>query len=97
MKFFTAVKIRCILHGRVFVMIKKLTENPLIKSLMNFVRSCLVGLFFIPSYFLRLKRALLPTDSALLRTDLSPLTNGIWEINAECSCFLHLPLLAKIG
>ena len=38
-----------------------------------------------------------PTDSALARTDLSPLTNGIWEINAGCSCTLHLHLLAKIG
>ena len=41
--------------------------------------------------------ALSPTGSALARTDLSPLTNGIWEIHAGCSCFLHLQLLAKIG
>ena len=41
--------------------------------------------------------ALSPTGSALLRTDLSPLTNGIWVIHARCSCFLHLHLLAKIG
>ena len=41
--------------------------------------------------------SLSPTGSALLRTDLSPLTNGIWEIHAGCSCFLHLQLLAKIG
>ena len=37
-----------------------------------------------------------PTDSALSRTDLSPLTNGIWEIHAEYTCFLHLKLKAKI-
>ena len=42
-------------------------------------------------------KALSPTGSALARTDLSPLTNGIWEIHAGCSCFLHLQLLAKIG
>ena len=47
--------------------------------------------------FLAYLLTLSPTGSALLRTDLSPLTNGIWEIHAECSCFLHLPLLAKIG
>ena len=41
--------------------------------------------------------ALSPTGSALARTDLSPLTNGIWKIHAGCSCFLHLQLLAKIG
>ena len=41
--------------------------------------------------------SLSPTGSALARTDLSPLTNGIWEIHAGCSCFLHLQLLAKIG
>ena len=38
-----------------------------------------------------------PTGSALARTDLSPLTNGNWDIHARCSCFLHLHLLAKIG
>ena len=43
------------------------------------------------------KFPLSPTGSALARTDLSPLTNGIWEIHAGCSCFLHLQLLAKIG
>ena len=42
-------------------------------------------------------RSLSPTGSALARTDLSPLTNGIWEIHAGCSCLLHLQLLAKIG
>ena len=44
-----------------------------------------------------LEKALSPTGSALARTDLSPLTNGIWEIHAGCSCFLHLQLLAKIS
>ena len=38
-----------------------------------------------------------PTGSALLHTDLSPLTNGIWEIHAGCSCLLHLQLSAKFG
>ena len=42
-------------------------------------------------------KPLSPTGSALARTDLSPLTNGIWEIHAGCSCFLRLQLLAKIG
>ena len=37
-----------------------------------------------------------PTGSALARTDLSPLTNGIWEVHAGSSCFLHLQLLALI-
>ena len=41
--------------------------------------------------------SLSPTGSAILSTDLSPLTNGIWEIHAGCSCFLHLQLLANIG
>ena len=44
-----------------------------------------------------LESSLSSTGSALLRTDLSPLTNGIWEIHAGCSCFLHLRLLAKFG
>ena len=43
------------------------------------------------------QNSLSPTGSALAPTDLSPLTNGIWEIHAGCSCFLHLQLLAKIG
>ena len=49
------------------------------------------------SFFPRTVMPLSPTGSALLRTDLSPLTNGIWELHAGCSCFLHLQLLAKIG
>ena len=40
---------------------------------------------------------LLLTGSALLCTDLLHLTNGIWEIHAGCSCFLHPPFLAKFG
>ena len=35
--------------------------------------------------------ALSPKGSALSRTDLPHLTNGIWEINAGCSCFFHPP------
>ena len=38
---------------------------------------------------------LLPTGSTLLGTDLSSLTNGIWEIHAECYCIL--PLSATFG
>ena len=38
-----------------------------------------------------------PTGSALVHTVQSPLTNGIWEIQAGCFCFLHLQLLAQIG
>ena len=50
---------------------------------------------FIPDLYC--EETLSPTGSALARADLSPLTNGIWEIHAGCSCFLHLQLLAKIG
>ena len=31
------------------------------------------------------------------RTDLLQLTNGIWKSHVECSCFLCLHFLAKIG
>ena len=31
------------------------------------------------------------------RTDLSQLANGIWEIHAGCSSFLHVSFVAKIG
>ena len=31
------------------------------------------------------------------RTDLSQLANGIWEIHAGCSSFLHVLFVAKIG
>ena len=31
------------------------------------------------------------------RTDLSQLANGIWEIHAGCSRFLHVSFVAKIG
>ena len=44
------------------------------------------------SLVVRNKTALSPTGSALLRTDLSPLTNGILQIHAECSCYLRLQL-----
>ena len=30
-------------------------------------------------------------------TDLSQLANGIWEIHAGCSSFLHVSFVAKIG
>ena len=42
------------------------------------------------------KFSLSPTGSAS-RTDLSQLANGIWEIYAGCSSFLHVSFVAKIG
>ena len=70
------------------------STDPLVGEL-----SCLDNLLLVIFFILAQIKvlALSPTGSALARTDLSPLTNGIWEIHAGCSCFLHLQLLAKIG
>ena len=46
-------------------------------------------------FFLATSSALSPTGNALSVTDLSPLTNGIWEIHAEYPCLLRLQFLAK--
>ena len=56
---------------------------------------CNFHLFTLES---EVKLILKSQNGTLLRTDMSPLTNGIWEKNpAEYTYILRLPLLAKIG